>query len=122
MKIRKEKKLVEKFFAEDSDSSGGKEPDELEINVLPSSSTTAVCFCFFVTFDGSVENWIFFPLNILQNGEISKVKNFDELGISKWLCSQLQRLAVKTPTPVQVSVIFSYTIFSCLIESLIIIK
>ncbi|VDK71642.1 unnamed protein product, partial [Onchocerca ochengi] len=73
-----EERLAETSFCASSDDE--EEAEELEINLLPSTS-------------------------VIKKGDVSKTATFLELGLSKWLCDQLRHLAMSTPTPVQVNCI-----------------
>ncbi|VDM13538.1 unnamed protein product, partial [Wuchereria bancrofti] len=73
-----DEQLPETSFCDNSDNED--ESDELEFNLLPSSSA-------------------------IKDGNILKAVTFAELGLSKWLCDQLRHLAINTPTPVQVNCI-----------------
>ncbi|VDN82718.1 unnamed protein product [Brugia pahangi] len=74
-----DEQLPETSSCDNSDNDD--ESEELEINLLPSSSA-------------------------IKDGNILKAITFAELGLSKWLCDQLRHLAINTPTPVQVRIIF----------------
>ncbi|KAK6104752.1 DEAD/DEAH box helicase family protein [Brugia pahangi] len=73
-----DEQLPETSSCDNSDNDD--ESEELEINLLPSSSA-------------------------IKDGNILKAITFAELGLSKWLCDQLRHLAINTPTPVQINCI-----------------